>query len=207
MKLRIGMGRPIRIGYIAAVLVVAILMTPWLVIRASSSGDVSPLADGSATGEAAIVLGTLVNEDGSLSPRLAERVETAVELHRTGAVPVLVMSGTGLSDTGQDEPARMRDYAIELGVPAADILLDGGGFDTLASCRNAAHTFGFDTVVLVTSEFHTYRAVWLCEHVGLQAQAVHAPIQLGWTVMRKNAREFAAAWKAVLEVAAGHAEG
>ena len=151
--------------------------------------------------EAAIVFGTLVNEDGTLSPRLAERVEVAAALYLDGTVPELVMSGTSESDTGHDETARMRDYAVSLGVPAEAITLDPLGVDTFATCERAATTYGLQRVIVVTNEYHVARATWLCQRAGLSAEGVHAPARpAGWT-LRGNAREVFAAWKAVLDVA------
>lgn len=174
---------------------------PWLWIRGAAASHVETLGDDPPRAEAALVLGTEVLRAGTPSVRLAERVEVAVQLYESGAVPLLIMSGTDESDTGQSEVAVMREYAISLGVPADAIALDPLGLDTHASCVRAATVFELESVVVVTNEFHTYRAVWLCEQAGLEASAVHAPITWNAWTARGNAREVAAAWKAFLDVA------
>ncbi len=107
-------------------------------VHVATAGDVVDYGRDVEPAEAALVFGTLVEEDGTLSQKLAERVEVAAALYRDGVVPRLIMSGTDASDTGQDETARMRDYAIALGVPSEAITLDPLGLDTFASCNRAA---------------------------------------------------------------------
>lgn len=188
-------------GWLALVVGGLILLTgPWLCLHVATAGSVVEAGEPVESAEAALVLGTLVNEDGTLSPRLAERVEVAAGLYLDGTVPTLVMSGTSESDTGQDETARMRDYAVSLGVPAGVITLDPLGLDSYATCDRAATVYGLHRVIVVTNEFHVARATWLCQRAGLSAVGVHAPATAtGWTI-RGNAREVLAAWKAVLDV-------
>jgi vancomycin permeability regulator SanA len=189
-------------GRLALVVVGLMLFVgPWLYVHVATAGSVVEAGEALELAEAALVFGTLVNEDGTLSPRLAERVEVAVALYFDGTVPELVMSGTSESDTGQDETARMRDYAVSLGVPAEAITLDPLGLGTFATCDRAANVYGFHRVIVVTNEYHVARATWLCQRAGLSVQGVHAPATpSGWTV-RGNAREVLAAWKAMLDVA------
>ncbi len=200
---RFRLGRRYRLVLTAVMAAALIAAAPWIWIRASAGPHVQALAPGSDAphAEAALVLGTLVNPDGSLSPRLEERVDVAVELYASGAVPVLVMSGTPTTDTGQNEPDRMRDYATSRGVPASAIVLDPTGLDTHASCAAAAGKLGLSRILVVTNEYHAYRATWLCRQAGLDATGVYAPPSSSATIARENLREFGAAWKALGDVA------
>ena len=72
---------------------------------------------------AAIVFGAGYWPDGRLSPILADRVGTAVELYRLGKVEKLLMTGDNRT-LDYNEPAQMRAHAMTLGVPADDIVLD-----------------------------------------------------------------------------------
>jgi vancomycin permeability regulator SanA len=83
----------------------------------------------------AIVLGAGLWPDGSITPVLADRVATAVDLYHAGTVETLLLSGA--RRPGYDEPVVMLDYAVGLGVPQEAILLDPEGFRTYDTCRRA----------------------------------------------------------------------
>jgi SanA protein len=68
----------------------------------------------------------------------------------------------------------MAAYAQELGVPAADIVLDYAGRRTYDSCYRAKAIFGVEAAVLVTQEFHQTRAVYLCDQLGIVAVGLSA---------------------------------
>jgi len=121
----------------------------------------------------AIVFGAGVYPNGQLSPMLADRVATAVDLYRAGKVTKLLMTGDNSVFT-YNEPWAMADYAIALGVPEADIAFDYAGRRTYDSCWRAKHIFGLDQVVLVTQRFHLPRALYLCQAFGVDAVGVPA---------------------------------
>jgi SanA protein len=121
----------------------------------------------------ALVLGAGLWPDGSLTPILADRVLTAVELYRAGKVEKLLCSGDNRF-VDYNEPQAMKDYAVRLGVPAGDVVLDYAGRRTYDSCFRARAIFGVEEAVVVTQRFHTARAVYTCEKLGLDAVAVRA---------------------------------
>lgn len=185
------------------VLIPTIVAGPWLFLGIVTIRDVYGPGETPHHADAAIVLGTLVNADGTLSPRLQERVEAGAELYLTGVVDTLIMSGTDQSSTGQDETTVMRDYAITLGVPVAAITLDPLGVDTFTSCRRAKEVYGLQTVILVSQGYHVSRAIWLCQRAGLNAEGFHPAPSANWWTLRGIVREVGAAWKAVADVALG----
>ena len=71
----------------------------------------------------AIVFGAGLNRDGRPSPVLRDRVSTAVELYFSGKVQKLLMSGDN-SYLDYNEPGAMLSFALELGVPEKDFILD-----------------------------------------------------------------------------------
>lgn len=116
----------------------------------------------------ALVLGAGVRPDGSLSPLLKDRVDTAVALYRAGKVRKLLMSGDNRV-SHYNEPARMRDYAVKQGVPRGDIACDYAGRRTYDSVYRARHVFGLREAVIVSQRFHLDRAVFLCDSLGVRA--------------------------------------
>ena len=79
--------------------------------------------------EVAIVFGAGLWFDGSPTPVLRDRIETAAELYISGKVKKLLMSGDNRFQN-YNEPGAMQAYAIELGVPEEDIVLDYAGQPT-----------------------------------------------------------------------------
>jgi SanA protein len=101
-----------------------------------------------------------------------------------------------------NEPESMRQYALALGVPDADIVLDYAGRRTYDTCYRAKEIFGVNSAVLVTQRFHLPRALFLCNAFGIDALGVEAEhyyylkrLRLFW-----NLRELLATVQSVLDV-------
>ena len=121
----------------------------------------------------AIVFGAGLWRDGSPTPVLRDRVQTAADLFFNGKVEKLLMSGDNRF-VEYNEPAAMRTYALQLGVPDEAIVLDYAGRRTYDTCYRARDIFGLDNVILVTQQFHLPRAVYLCNTLGVAAQGTPA---------------------------------
>jgi len=121
----------------------------------------------------ALVLGAGLWPDGSLTPVLADRVATAADLYRAGKVEKLLCSGDNRR-VDYNEPAAMKAYAVRLGVPEEDVVLDYAGRRTYDSCYRARAIFGVERAVVVTQRFHTARSLYTCEALGLDVVAVTA---------------------------------
>jgi SanA protein len=96
-----------------------------------------------------------------------------VQLYRSGKVEKLLMSGDNRFES-HNEPAAMLNYALKLGVPRQDIVLDYAGQSTYDTCYRAREIFGVTEALLVTQEFHLPRAVFTCNNLGLPAEGVIA---------------------------------
>ncbi|MCS7010719.1 MAG: YdcF family protein [Anaerolineales bacterium] len=121
----------------------------------------------------AIVFGAGLRRDGSPSPILQDRVATAAELYFAGKVEKLLLSGDNRF-VNYNEPEAMRRYAISLGVPNEDLVLDYAGRRTYDTCYRAAAIFGVKQAILVTQAFHLPRAIYLCNHLGVDGVGVEA---------------------------------
>jgi SanA protein len=122
---------------------------------------------------AAIVFGAGLTPSGGPSAVMRDRVRTASELYFTGKVQKLLMSGDN-STIYYNEPAAMRNYAISLGVPEEDIVLDYAGRRTYDTCYRARAIFGLEQAILVTQDFHLPRALYLCNALGVDSVGVQA---------------------------------
>ena len=101
------------------------------------------------------------------SAALADRVEAAADLYHAGKVQKLLLTGDNRF-VDYNEPGVMRAYALELGVPDEDIVLDYAGRRTYDSCYRARAIFQIKAAVLVTQGFHQARAAYLCDQLGVK---------------------------------------
>ncbi len=147
----------------------------------------------------AIVFGAAVWPDGSPSPVLADRVQTAVNLYHAGRVEKLLMTGDN-SYIEYNEPKAMAEFAQSLGVPANDIVLDYAGRRTYDSCYRARHIFGVSDAILVTQSYHLDRALFTAHALGLDAVGVGADLREYTQIRQWWWREFLATPVAWLEV-------
>ena len=123
--------------------------------------------------ECIVVFGAGVKEDGTLSDMLADRMDTGIALYKAGAGRKLLLSGDHGTET-YDEVGSMCDYAVAAGVPEEDIFLDHAGFSTYETLCRAQGVFGVRSAVLVTQEYHLYRALYIAEALGFDAVGVSA---------------------------------
>lgn len=123
--------------------------------------------------DVAIVFGAGLWRDGSPTPVLRDRIETAAKLYTSGKVKKLLMSGDNRFQN-YNEPGAMQAYAIELGIPDEDIVVDYAGQRTYDTCYRAREIFQIDEVILVTQSFHLPRAIYTCNSLGIKAMGVPA---------------------------------
>ena len=130
-------------------------------------------ADQAPAERIAIVFGAGLRRDGSPTAILRDRVETGARLYLEGKVEKLLLSGDN-SEEYYNEPEAMRQYAVSLGVPDTDIVLDYAGRRTYDTCFRAKAIFGVESALLVTQKFHLPRALFLCNTLGITASGVEA---------------------------------
>jgi len=156
----------------ALVMLVALVINLHVVRSASGrlvrDGDYSKIGDA----DCIIILGAGIwgNEP---SPMLADRLQQGIDLYHAGVAPKIIMSG----DHGRpehDEVNIMKSYAIDRGVPSEDIFMDHAGFSTYESMFRARDVFLAKKVVIVTQEYHLYRAVYIADRLGLEAYGVNS---------------------------------
>lgn len=118
-----------------------------------------------------LVLGCKVGANGAPSHMLEDRLRQGVALYDQGTAPKLLMSGDhGTED--YDEVDAMKRYAVDAGVPSQNVFMDHAGFSTYESVYRAKEIFGVERVVIVTQEYHLYRALMVARRMGLEAYGV-----------------------------------
>ncbi|MFV0634259.1 SanA/YdcF family protein [Demequina sp.] len=178
------------------------LAAPQVYARASALRDLHHAdSDRLVPADAALVLGARVWADGRPSLFLRQRVEAGVTLYERGLVTQLILSGAGDNREGLDETAAMERTALDLGVPAEDLVRDPHGHDTRASALNARDELRLTSVIVCSQEFHLPRAMWLCRSVGLDVQGAYPEVLMKPHTLTGYVREVPATWKAALEIA------
>ena len=149
----------------------------------------------------AIVFGAGLTRSGEATPILKDRVQTAARLYFAGKAQKLLMTGDNRF-VNYNEPEAMRQYALSLGVPDQDIVLDYAGRRTYDSCYRAKAIFGIEKAILVTQQFHLPRALYLCNVLGVDGVGVAASNYnyRRASLLYWNMRELAATVTAMLDV-------
>ncbi len=135
-----------------------------------------------------IVLGAGVREDGTLSDMLRDRMDTAIDLYMRADNTKMIVTG----DHGResyDEVNAMKAYAVSCGVCDEDVFMDHAGFSTYESIVRAREVFGVERAVVVTQRYHLYRALYICEYVGIDAMGICADVRQYRGAYYREARE------------------
>jgi DUF218 domain-containing protein len=123
--------------------------------------------------DAIVVLGSTVNDDGSLPLHARQRAVRAAMLYAAGVAPRVIFSGR-CSLTAPDPPAiseaaAMAALAESLGTPRDAIQLEEESRDTIGNAYFVGRRFlepnGWSSIRVVTSDFHVPRTTWVFQKV------------------------------------------
>ena len=120
-----------------------------------------------------LVLGAGIRNNSTPSDMLADRLDTAISLYHSGYSNTLFLSGDRSGDD-YDEVAVMRAYCMERGVADSDIVCDNFGFSTYESVDNLCSHNSYDKILVVTQGYHLYRALFIADAMGLEADGASA---------------------------------
>jgi uncharacterized SAM-binding protein YcdF (DUF218 family) len=152
---------------------VVVLAAGLLAWRIYSFGNTSS----NARGDAAVVLGAAVWTT-NVSPVFRERINHAINLYRSGQVRKLIFTG-GQGNPGEPtESTAARDYALQSGVPASDILIEEKShttYENILYAKQIADTHGITRVLIVSDPLHMKRAMAMATDVGLEAEPSPTP--------------------------------
>jgi vancomycin permeability regulator SanA len=138
-----------------------------------------------------LILGCGVHSDGSPSDMLHDRLRRGVELYELGAAPKLLMSGDH-GRKGYDEVDAMKHFAVDADIDSDDVFMDHAGFSTYESMYRAKEIFQAKRIIIVTQEYHLYRAIYIAESLGLEAYGVSSDYRAYSGQFRMDVREILA---------------
>ena len=107
------------------------------------------------------------------SPLLRDRLDTGISLYKEGIAPKIVVSGDHINKD-YDEVNAMKKYAIDKEVISSDIFMDHAGISTYDSIYRIKNIFNAKKIIIVTQEYHLYRALYIAKRLGLDAYGVKA---------------------------------
>ncbi len=142
----------------------------------------------------AVVFGSAVLAGGAPSPRLAARLDAAIQAYRANLVPLIMVSG-GRGATGYDEAATMHDALRQAGIPEAAILSDPDGNNTRATVAHAVAVMQARhllRVMIVTQYFHIPRCALAFRQHGITGISAIWPHFMEWRDIYSTAREMLA---------------
>lgn len=164
-------SRPIRNLTWALLVIVAVFATGVFALVWDGLHDEIGAAD------VGVVLGNTVYSDGTPSPRLAARLDRALELFRQGLFPLIIVSGS-IGEEGRDEAVVMRDYLVQRGVSPEQVIVDSEGRTTFATAMNTRKLIeerGLASALVVSQYFHVPRARLALRRAGVgKVYSAHA---------------------------------
>jgi SanA protein len=194
-----GWRKPLLIGVAAALAGSGFGVFANGVIWLASRDVIYRSVDEAPPKEVAIVLGARVNEDGSPSPVLADRLHAAELLYKHGKVKKIIVTGDHMARE-YNEPLAMLRYLRQRGIPASDIFMDHAGFRTFDSMVRARRVFGVTDAIVCTQRFHLGRSIYLARQYGIDAIGLESDFQRYRHHGTNLAREFIARTFAVFDV-------
>lgn len=121
--------------------------------------------------DAIVVMGA-AQYDGRPSKVFAARLDHAVSLYLAGVAPRLILTGGKAEGDRTTEAAAGRAFAIELGVPPEDILVEERSRTTLESIRAVAELLeanDFRNAIFVSDRPHMLRVLRMAADEGVTA--------------------------------------
>lgn len=150
--------------------------------------------------DVALVLGTSRRSmDGGPNSFFTTRMEAAAALYKSGKVKHLILSGDNTTRY-YNEPKDMFNALLALGVRKEDMTLDYAGFRTLDSVVRSKEVFGQNEIVVVTQQFHAYRALFISDFYGIKAVTFAASDADKSGMASVVSREWLARPKAILDL-------
>jgi vancomycin permeability regulator SanA len=177
MTQKINRSSPKKKRFVASALIVLTLMAllplgvSFFVMGSTQDRILSADEAASLGADAILVLGARVWDNGQPSGILKDRINTGVALYNAGASNRMLMSGDHGS-VDYDEVNAMKDYAVDQGVPADAVFMDHAGFSTYESVYRARDIFLVKRVIIVSQQYHLYRALYIARALGLNAYGV-----------------------------------
>lgn len=184
-------------GFIAVGLAIGVLLSmPFISsgwVKMSTASQIYEKTEEVPQKEVALVLGAAAYGD-RLSDILRDRVDIAIELYEKEKVSVIIMSGA------KNEVEAMKKYAVNEEIPEEAVVKDPTGISTFISIKNIRDLKR--PVIIVTQRYHLPRALYIANHMELEAVGVTADKHEYAKITDFKSREILATVNAMLKLMA-----
>ena len=146
-----------------------------------------------------LVLGAGIKDEETPSDMLKDRLDVGIELYKQGVAKRILLR----VDNGQVEHNDilvMLSYPRQAGLPVEDIFCDHAGFSTYDSMHRAGSIFDVERAVVVTQQYHEYRALYIGKKLGLQVMGVASDQRNYFGDAYREGREMLARFKDFFKV-------
>ena len=143
--------------------------------------------DETTKSDAAIVLGAGI-WNGEPSPVFKERINHGINLYKCGYVDKIILTGGKSKNSIYSDSFIARKYAIENGIPFADIFIEEKSTITQENIFYAAQimeTNGLLTALIVSDPLHMKRAMLMAQNNNLTVYASPTPTTMYKTLKTK----------------------
>lgn len=150
-----------------------------------------------APSDCLIVLGARVKPNGILSDSLRYRCEAALQAYEDGLASNIIVSGAQGSDEPVAEATAMYDWLVSQGVPKERIFLESASYDTWENLQNSREIMlenGWQTAIVVTSDYHLERALWVARDLGISATGIASESPKPFGIWLRNRMREACSW-------------
>lgn len=183
------------------ILAMAVLAIAWTNISATwaARGRTFDSVKATPPSEVGLVFGTSHRTKGRENLYFKYRVEAAAALWKAGKIRKLIVSGDNRAHD-YNEPERMKQALVRLGVPAQHIICDYAGLRTLDSVVRAKKVFGLNSILFISQRFQNERAIYIAKAHDLEAIGHNARDVDARTGIKTRLREIGARVKMWLDV-------
>lgn len=149
-------------------------------------------------GDVIIVLGSTV-KDSKPKPMLEYRLLKSIELYKNGYANKIIVTGGQGKNENLPEGTVMKNYLIEKGISSDDIFIEDKATSTYENFKFSKQIIDnndYKKIIVVTSNFHILRSLWIAKVFGLDASG--APSGIDASDLMQYVREDAALIKYII---------
>ncbi|AQY50179.1 hypothetical protein PWEIH_09918 [Listeria weihenstephanensis FSL R9-0317] len=127
-----------------------------------------------------LILGSkVVDNPARPMPVLRERLDAAIPFIEKHESAKVVVSGGQGEDESASEASVMKEYLVAHGIAASRIEMEDKSMRTEENLANSNAKFALGKTVIVTSDYHLYRALMLASRQNIDATGLPAKTQTG----------------------------
>ncbi|MGX7024052.1 YdcF family protein [Vagococcus hydrophili] len=143
-----------------------------------------------------LILGAQVKgktkEDAYPSVVLRERLDTAAAYLEEYPEAVVIVCGGQGADEPDSEANVMKNYLIKQGIPKNKIIMEDTSTRTKENILNAQKKQPLNNTVIVTSDFHVFRAKLLAKRLGIESVSGLPAVSNNSAIFKSYTREIIA---------------